>query len=546
MKSWIYRFIYFGIAALLIIASHYQLFLYIRHTPVEFYQTYVNSDWPHDYYSHLSYITTAMHGEWQRVDLYTSEPTKPSLMHWYYTPVGFLARVLGISSVAAYQTSRLLTVIAFVIGIYYLATRFFSGWPAVAAGIFSLIGASSPGWLLDPRVELELHPYGYRWWWVLNPLERLSEPAHRMAGYALLTFGMAILIAFVNKPSAVKLGATLVCFTLASFFFPPSMLPIGLVSLGVAISTIVRKIKGLSLPKGGLQVILSSLLLIVVLQGGLYVLFRLQEQLGFPWYTTNAFDLVWNKSEDYKFLPLVFGILLPLALPAALRHIIKISLSGIVIVFWAATPFLIFPIADLLGVGKDRILMIAPFVPLTILSAQSILTFAPSIGRRQWIVPIVGSLLIILTSLPVAIGQVAIRVRGIDGYIKRGMLTWIMPTVSEVSTFRDLDKILPEKSVVLSYQRIGNMLPAFAYLKTYVGHPGYTLDYDKKLNSAWKFFSRTLTASDAQEYLRQGNVSYIWVGDNERMGASPDALPQAYPFLKLIYEREAIQVYKVP
>jgi hypothetical protein len=97
-------------------------------------------------------------------------------------------------------------------------------------------------------------------------------------------------------------------------------------------------------------------------------------------------------------------------------------------------------------------------------------------------------------------------------------------------------------TVILSETTAGNYIPVYSGNTVYVGHEN-TVNKDEKLMFVRAFFSGTMPAPDAREFLSQEGLNYIFFGPQEREDAGGKNLDEFYPFLTRLYENGNIIVY---
>ena len=106
---------------------------------------------------------------------------------------------------------------------------------------------------------------------------------------------------------------------------------------------------------------------------------------------------------------------------------------------------------------------------------------------------------------------------------------------------------VPQDSVVMSSVASGNILPAYAGVRVYVGHGPETLNGEEKHETAGLFFDGGMTDEARRDLLAEINARYVWFGPPEVAdGCSegcfdPDALG-----LVPVFEEGAYTIYEVP
>jgi hypothetical protein len=97
--------------------------------------------------------------------------------------------------------------------------------------------------------------------------------------------------------------------------------------------------------------------------------------------------------------------------------------------------------------------------------------------------------------------------------------------------------------VVLAVYETGNILPAYANVRAFVGHGPETIYSDEKQAQARQFFSGTTGDEWRRELLKKFNVRYVYYGPDEK--AAGDFAPGQVPYLHQVYKNEAVQIFEV-
>jgi hypothetical protein len=97
--------------------------------------------------------------------------------------------------------------------------------------------------------------------------------------------------------------------------------------------------------------------------------------------------------------------------------------------------------------------------------------------------------------------------------------------------------------IVLSGHETGNYIGALTPQRVVVGHWAETVNYEDKLKEVTTFFSSATTDETRAETLLRENVSYVWVGDEERSLGTFD--PSRTGFLTRVYSNSDTKVYRV-
>ena len=97
----------------------------------------------------------------------------------------------------------------------------------------------------------------------------------------------------------------------------------------------------------------------------------------------------------------------------------------------------------------------------------------------------------------------------------------------------------------MASERTGWLIPVGSGLRTYVGHPFETLEYDRKTEEAAAFFAADgMTAVERADLLRRCGCKWLIIGPYEReLGASEALLLPGT--LKSSYRQGEVAIYTV-
>jgi hypothetical protein len=91
----------------------------------------------------------------------------------------------------------------------------------------------------------------------------------------------------------------------------------------------------------------------------------------------------------------------------------------------------------------------------------------------------------------------------------------VFHTADEILALGWLAEHAPPDSIVLSTHESGMMLPAFAPVRTYVGHGPETVHSVEKTAQAARFFGDGMDDTERVTLLKENAIRYIWIGGEE-------------------------------
>lgn len=105
----------------------------------------------------------------------------------------------------------------------------------------------------------------------------------------------------------------------------------------------------------------------------------------------------------------------------------------------------------------------------------------------------------------------------------------------------------PPGSIVLAEGETGSYLPAYASVRTVVGHGPETIDGERKRAVVDAFFLGGLDDDDRLDWLDETGTAYVWVGKAERATTCQDAcFDPATLGLRPVFSEGSVTIYAVP
>ena len=77
---------------------------------------------------------------------------------------------------------------------------------------------------------------------------------------------------------------------------------------------------------------------------------------------------------------------------------------------------------------------------------------------------------------------------------------------AEVAALKFIEKNIVQETVILSSERLGNIIPAFAPLVSYIGHSAKTKDFYSKLGLVNSFFAQTIKNDEALQFVKNNRI----------------------------------------
>lgn len=503
---------------LVVIASMFQLFVYLGQTPAGFVYPLVHNYEP-DYYWYLSLIRQGWDGSFLVTSRYTPELFKPQLVNTFFPLLGMIARVTSATPEFMYTLARVLFGSSLLVVGFLLASVLFKEkrerWMA-----FFLILFGAPFWYGDGGVVKQVGEF----WTGFDPLMRLSWLPHHLAANAFFVLTLIAWIQFQKAKSSVRLAVLMfISSGLAAWLNPASGMVLVFIVLGMMIffprqrfgSMIVGI--GASLPLVFLYLLTNSV---------------------FPWTAFRDWErFVAYPVDVVRFMGILglSGVVAIFSLPIALN---RKSFPWMIIVLWFLFPFVgLFVLQYVLPLSNGRFLQGAAYIPAAILSCLGIKTvYDVFVKKRRWMV-IALPLLFVLLTAP-SFWSSMNRQMGYVGTNRSNSLVYI--SKNTVDAFTWLNAHADNESVVLAPLSVMTILPAFTSLRVVAGHPTFTFqpgDKERDVAAFYRFGDPAFAAAILTNY----SVKYVWI---ENVRPAPDSFLSGLSLAR-VYTNPSVSLYTV-
>ena len=494
-----------------------------------------------DMNSYFAKMREGASGEWLFHIVHTSEPHDGALFFVFHLLLGKFATLTGLPLEVMYHLARLVFGALLLVTLYrFIAV--FSGSTAIRRVAFLLVAfggglgwvlmlAAQPNWLGSPPLDLIL-PEGFTF------LVLYAMP-HIALARTLMLLGLMALYEIPkskirNPKSAIQAG---LCWTAMALIVPFYVLVVYAAVFGAFVAASGRSIDWHEVRRTVVACVIAAIVPIYALTV----------------FTTSPVFAVWS-SQNQITSPhplhylVAYGVVGGLAL-ASLRWAWRRGdrmwrrLVGWLIVI---PPLLYLPF------GLQRRLIEAWQIPVSILAAVTLARVVlPAVRRSRFVHW--------LTRFP------RYTSGGMQRWALSGLLLWATPTfglllldqslrvaVRQAPMFRDggevavLDWLSTRTTyadVVLSAYDTGNVVPARAAARVFVGHGPETIHLDEKLPLVKRFYSAATDDAWREAFLREWGIDIVFVGPFERALGKADL--RGKPYLILEYDTGGYQVYRV-
>ena len=489
-----------------------------------------------DYYIYLSFIVQGQQGNLLAHELHTSEPHLGSLSHILYLGAGWITGPLNLPPFIVYQLLRLVSAVFLALTIYWFISLFFkkpkdrilafflsyasTGLPLVAH-LTQLDGvkrsAFLPHWTFENALFLLALGFIFKnkiiTSGVIIFILNLFSPFH--SGIILISYFTFILL----SGAANIFGGAIKIFR--AQLLDPSQRACEHGKILLQAKKIFANQKIFNLLTLILFFLPSFIYINLAYSSGPLLNIRLWEARQF---------------EDINFFLNNYLLTIgPTIFIAPLGALIAIKRGGIknlsILTISIIVYLLLFslPLTRLLGISNFRFHNFPTFVFLGIFSFYVISQVKYSKVRN-----LIFAVIIIISSVSYYQSYKQLSAEGANfpynHYVPRDLYDGFL-YLKETS-----DK---KKDVVLTGFVAGNMLPGVSGNRVFIGHQVSTINFQAKQALVEKFFSNQMTLTEAQKFLKDNYITYVFIGPEES-----GFTPSKYSFLKPVFDR-GVKIYKI-
>lgn len=475
-----------------------------------------------DGYSYLAKMRQGAAGDWLFHLAYTPEPHPGAPFFLYYILLGKGAKLLGLGMPVALHLSRVLT-IPFGLLSFYAFTAYFTPQRVIRQVAYLLFAFSAGlGWLwlwLGQSMALGEMPVDL---WVPDAsffLSALTFP-HLPLAQGLLLWVVVATLRYLESGHwrwwAVAAGTGVLVSLIHPYTLPVLSTVIGFYLL----YQVSRQNWPLWRSVGRLVLVIGPALPYLI-----YALLIFETNFAFQAWREQSLTL---SPHPIHYL-LGFGLLIPLV-GLGLWQASRIDLNHRAFLYiWV----LIIPLLLYVPIPLQRRFLDGYQAPLALLGGVGLVWLITKLRLRRFRRLALAGLLIplTLTNLFLLMGGVAVA----------HSRQWpVFHSASQQAAFDWLAELAPGEVVLAAYQT-GNMLPAYAPVRVFVGHGPETVDSLAKQAALQRFFNGDDEAFRRQ-LLRENGISYLFYGPAERdLGNfSPDHLN----YLREVYDNGPVQIYR--
>lgn len=525
-------------SAVILFLAYYPTFHHWQSTPDDRVWT-GTTFYSDDYAVYVHTIHQGMRGRWTVVDKFTSEPHAGSFLHIYYLLAGKFFSLFGLNAITTYHLLRILASITFLFAAWnFVKTILSNNFLKAISWTIICFANSLPAKYFLPQIDSWLP-------WVDEPevTVRFATQSHHTFGSALMLLQLTLFLKFLQKPK-LRLLVTSTLFAFIHSWTEPNTAFATLITLGIYV--LLKQISSskitLSLKSVVERLSLHHLSLIFAASLPALLYFRFLDRTE-PWKTLFIFDKFQHFNLSLPRFLSSLGLPFVLSLVIFLPIILKwkklpslVSRDALILTISLVAEFLaIYLIAPHLNINRLRFFHQPVFVPLAILGSITLFYFTSQISKIPKSLTLILTLTYILLTTPATVASYNRRIHEYDD-----LSTLVYPTRWEFESFNWLrDNTMPS-DVVLALYEVSNLIPIFSGNTVYAGNVSETLNYDAKSRLATRFYQNQMSTSEAQSFLRDGHIKYVFIGFQETQGLDPAKLPH----LTRVYQNYEALIYK--
>lgn len=491
-----------------------------------------------DYFVYLQHIASGMAGHWLPTNFLSTDDMNVEWRFFPYVLLGKIAWIFHLSPVWAYWIAVFFLTILTLVGFYYLINLMLPKETFSLKIIAFLISIfSGPAYqIFINNGQLILSPYDF-WYGPAAFIRRFEVVPYHALGLLLLL----LIVIIINKiwkkiPDLSNKTIFIKGFWVAVLLIVlMTFSPLALASLIPAL-LIVSIIRFNKFKKDRLKIFLfNAILLILVVP----VTFILRHSTGYGGF---SFEVNWIRDSSWWFVLLNLGPII-LFFPFGLGEYLKENnfLKQILLIFTLVSYGLfISPVAYYLGTHNLRFFSSISFICYGVLTVLGIKKISLLFKKYDKIVIILISLLLIIYSCFLTFYSLNKRLLGLDLRSPETILTYLPK--SYIAGLRSLSRY-PQANVLTGpYGQVGLLVPVFSYKRVFVGRQISTNNIEKKQAISGLFYSGKMTENEAKKFLKTNKIGFVILTSFDNFDEKNIS---CYRFLKIIYDREDVKIYKV-
>jgi len=471
-------------------------------------------------------------------------PDKMSLLKIEYVLLGQLARLFSIDPTLMYHISKIIISFLYVTVLYFIISRVFHDRiKRSIALIFTILG---------PSINFTGENTGYLLRAIVDALifQRMTTAAHHylLGGISALLSVYLLSRTLETSKTGLYIWSCLLGIVSAHVYAPNTVIVLStlpFVWLILLYQNTIAKTRKTSIK------LMTLLFLSYGITVSLPILYVQYVMVG-PW---NVFNVTGKLERLNPF------ILTPREYFESLGVTYILSFVSIPFILRRGNPFLIlllpwiimhpfgeYVLSPILGINKIRYFLTPYFIVFGLLATEGVTSLAGLIVSKKRVLRY-G---IYLSSIVLVIGSgwfayLRSYERALVCFCNVKYFDYGYPKKDIMDVLVWLRSNSKETDIVLSDTYAGVLIPAFSGNRVYTSWWFRLTEvgaYFQTTNVSRHFYTGTMTNKDALNFLRENNISYVFVGEKEREYAE-GMKELRYPMLSLVFQSGETRLYKV-
>lgn len=470
-----------------------------------------------------SMILQGKDGAWGIIDTHTTRPVRPIYVHTYFILLGKIAALLGIDAVTMYLVARIFSGIFLFIAVWRIITLLVPPAYRLFVLIFTLGVETGPllTSLWQPSFTNQV------------TYERFFGLPHHVTGEALGLWLLAELYLTIRRPTTLRSFTLAVLTAMTAIVLPPYPAVIGLTALAVWFMW--------SAARGKFAKIFPPFFLVGAVYLGIAVFMNMEFAKGLPWTVSAAAEKSWwdtptllTQYTSSLFLYIPFIILLWIVAFGRWKKLdTHIQWLILTMSAWVVFPYFLIPLAKTswFPIANFRLVDGTQYVPAGILAG---------LGLGMSLLHRAKMILLLLCVISLSLTTIYTRQT-----LDRQKTPWsnMYPLAATWEAVTSLHTYVEKGSGVMVREYFGEILPAFADIRVFIGGPHGWPDWPERQAITMQFFSGTMSDTDALALLHREDISYVFMGPDEQ---TINVTGTLYPtILTPVFTTGSVSVYRV-
>ncbi len=484
---------------------------------------------------YINVLRQSMDGAWKFTEPHTTRSTPGVTVYALYTIGGKFASLFHVDPILMYSVLRIMGGVVAAIATYMLIITILPKSLHVLGVLFAFLVETGP-----TLSDIATKPFTQ---WTASASSRvivshLFEAAHHRFGEAM---GILLFLLFIRQKNSRSLLYLAIVIALTCFGTIASPSAMGMFVLSIYIPYTMWTLWETRDVRRILPMILSICCIV-----GMGIWMKYEFAKGPPW---NVFNDVEGKWFSTKTILMQFGSSIVLYVPWIVLFFITLKRTPKSVpkyVPWLMTSWILIP--ALLICAKSylpwipfanwRVAWGTPTLPFAILATLGAGNLARLLSRYSWIKN--GAIVLFFVFSGALSFQFANHLLELK---KFDTSPFLFPNADVLKSFQ-FAHTLPIGTGLFTGPTYGEIIPAYANVKTFIGPPLSYRDWDERNWQSYDFFARKIPPNMVRDFLKTNNISYVYYGPEEQIYGN-HAFPLYPELLTEIFSSKTVAIYRV-